>query len=61
MFFNSLWDMKCAWFYACWMPQKWWQIGFSNGLFLSTRVETRACVSTVCNTQSCYMVVCPLG
>ncbi|KHG14773.1 hypothetical protein F383_18652 [Gossypium arboreum] len=37
-----------------------WQIGFANGLFLSTRAETRACVSAVCNTESCYMAVCLL-
>ncbi|KHG05343.1 hypothetical protein F383_31436 [Gossypium arboreum] len=24
------------------------------------RAETRACVSAVCDTRSCYMAICPL-
>ncbi|KHG17100.1 hypothetical protein F383_21085 [Gossypium arboreum] len=37
-----------------------WQLGYSNSLFLSTREETWACVSAVCDTRSCCMAVCPL-
>ncbi|KHG27751.1 Thyrotropin receptor [Gossypium arboreum] len=38
-----------------------WQISFVNGLFLSTRAKTRACVSAVCDTRSYFMAVCPQG
>ncbi|KHG07942.1 hypothetical protein F383_35311 [Gossypium arboreum] len=39
--------------------RKGWQIGLANDLFLSTRAQTRACVSAMCDTRSCYTAVCP--
>ncbi|KHG18249.1 hypothetical protein F383_23848 [Gossypium arboreum] len=43
------------------LTQLEWQISYSNGLFLSTRAETRACVPVVYDTRLCCTVVCPLG
>ncbi|KHG07267.1 hypothetical protein F383_33922 [Gossypium arboreum] len=34
-----------------------WKIGLANGLFL----PTRACVSAVCDTWSCYTAYAPHG
>ncbi|KHG24089.1 Octopamine receptor 1 [Gossypium arboreum] len=42
------------------LTQLGWQVGYSNGLFLSTRVGTWACVSNVCNTRPCCTTLCPL-
>ncbi|KHG05371.1 hypothetical protein F383_31146 [Gossypium arboreum] len=44
----------------CMYVQIGWKIGFTNGLFLSTQAGTRVYVSAMCDTQSCYTVVCPL-
>ncbi|KHG27620.1 hypothetical protein F383_11541 [Gossypium arboreum] len=37
-----------------------WQNSLVNSQFLSIRANTRVCVSAVCDTRSCYTVVCPL-
>ncbi|KHG07383.1 hypothetical protein F383_34685 [Gossypium arboreum] len=50
------WVMKCFHLCLSMLVYIGWKNGFANSLFLSTR----ACVSTMCDTWSYYMAVCPL-